>query len=273
MAAPARVDPVRHVGGFFSGAHYPLRAGLFIISHPSLWPYCIIPLIINIALVVGLVIWMDRYTETWFAHHLADTGWFMHALRTVAKWLSVLAVIVGALVAFVIVGSMASLPFNDLLSERTDKIVTGWRDTKSIGWGKKAWQLFTTVVQEGKRLSIYGILAALLFILSFIPPLTPFTTAAQLFLAAMFFAVDYLSYPLERRGVYLARDKKAFAHSHFGASLGFGATMTLIALVPFVNFLFLPLGVVGGTLLFADLAKQRNVKLPNTSPAPPLPQP
>jgi uncharacterized protein involved in cysteine biosynthesis len=111
-----------------------------------------------------------------------------------------------------------------------------------------------TLAQEGKRLIGYGILAALLFALSFIPVLTPFTTAAQLFLASMFFAVDYLSYPLERRGVLLVRDKKAFARLHFGASLGFGATMTLIAFIPLVNFLFLPLGVVGGTLLFADLS-------------------
>jgi uncharacterized protein involved in cysteine biosynthesis len=105
-----------------------------------------------------------------------------------------------------------------------------------------------------------------------VPVLTPFTTAAQLFLAAMFFAVDYLSYPLERRGVLLARDKKAFANNHFGASLGFGAMMTLIALIPFVNFLFLPLGVVGGTLLFADLSgeKARQNALPGDIAAPRL---
>ncbi|MGI8904912.1 MAG: EI24 domain-containing protein [Candidatus Sumerlaeaceae bacterium] len=263
--------PVRHVGGFFSGVHYPLRAAIFILRHPSLWPYCVIPLLINTALVIGLVFWLHGYTDTWFEHHLTGTSWYWVALRKAAEWFSVVLVIVAALIAFVILGSLVALPFNDLLSERADKIVTGWRDTSQHGVGRKAWHLVVTLVQESKRLSVYGILAALLLVLSFVPPLAPFTTAAQLFLAAMFFAVDYLSYPLERRGVLLARDKKAFAHSHFGASLGFGATMTLIALIPLVNFLFLPLGVVGGTLLFADLAGENQRQRPDTVPPPPPP--
>lgn len=251
------IPQIRHVGGFFSGVQYPLRAAFFVLRHPSLWPYCIIPLIINIALVVGLVYWMHAYAHTWFQHHLTSANWFWHVVRVVAEWLSALLVLLAALVAFVIIGSIASVPFNDLLSERVDKIITGWRDTQALSWGRKGWHLAVTLTQEAKRLSVYGTIAVLLFLLSFIPVLTPFTTAAQLFLAAMFFAVDYLSYPLERRGVLMARDKKAFARTHFGASLGFGATMTLIALIPFVNFLFLPLGVVGGTLLFADLAGER----------------
>src|SRR5688500_12525190 len=107
--------PVQLVGGFMSGAHYPLRAAFFVLRHPSLWPYCIVPLLLNIVVLVGLVYWMWGDRETWLQTHLTETTWYWRAVRAVMQWLSVLLMVIAGLVAFVIVGSLAALPFNDLL--------------------------------------------------------------------------------------------------------------------------------------------------------------
>lgn len=251
---------VRAPMGFLAGATYPLRAVRFILGHPSVWLYCIMPLLINIGVAVGVYIWIDSYSDAWFQTHLLGDSWYMVALRKVSEWLAVVLQLLAFVVSLVVVGSIAAVPFNDFLSERTDTIVTGWRDLSPQGIAAKAGALVITMLQEVKRLSTYLVLALLLFALSFIPVLTPFTTVAQLFLAASFLALEYLSYPLERRKVLLVRDKKTFARQHSTTTLGFGAAMAFMAFIPLVNFLFIPLGVVGGTLLFADLTRTRKMK-------------
>lgn len=249
--------PVRYVGGALAGAHYPVRAAFFILRHPSVWPYCVIPIIINVAILVGVWHWTGTYSEQWLQQNLAGGRWWQAVLHKLAEWTALLLRVIATLIAFIVVGNLASVPFNDFLSERTDRLVTGWKEPAGLTWGRRALGLFVTVGQEAKRLTMYGAMALSLFLLSFIPPLAPFAAVAQLYLSSMFFAMDYFSYPLERRGLLLLREKKAFARQHMGTSLGFGGVMTLIALVPVVNFLFFPLGVVGGTLLFADISGER----------------
>jgi hypothetical protein len=88
----------------------------------------------------------------------------------------------------------------------------------------------------------------------------------KLLTTAMFFATDYLSYPLERRGALLFKDKMRFARKVTPISLGFGCAITIIFLIPFVNFVFFPLAVVGGTLLFADLIESEPWRLAEGMP-------
>lgn len=266
-------SPVRYVGGAVAGAHYPLRAGFFILRHPSLWPYCIIPIIINVAILVGVWQLTGTYSEQWLQQNLAGEKWWEAVLHKLAQWMALLLRVIATLIAFVVVGNMASVPFNDFLSERTDRLVTGWKEPPGLTLSRRVLGLLVTIGQEAKRLGMYGAMAVSLFLLSFIPPLAPFAAAAQLYLSSMFFAMDYFSYPLERRGLLLLKEKKAFARQHLGTSLGFGGVMTLIALIPIVNFLFFPLGVVGGTLLFADISGERRRHASGAAPADAIPPP
>ncbi len=250
-------NPVRTVGGFASGFRYPLVAAFYIIRHPSLWPWCILPILINIIVIVLLWIWTGRFSEHLVEAYVTDaTGWFWEALRKGAEVLVFFARIVITLVAFVVVGSFAALPFNDLLSEQTDKIAGGWNDPRPFSPVRMTRDLAITGFQEGKRMVLYLSLVVPLFLLSFIPLFAPFTLILNVIVSAMFFTSDYLAYPMERRGALMFRDKFMIARRYFFPSLGFGCAVTLLALVPVINFIFFPLAVVGGTLLFNDLVRQ-----------------
>lgn len=243
---------------FFSGAQYPLRAAFFILRTPSIWPFCIAPLLINAIVVVLVWIWVGSLAGQWASHHFNGDAWYWRSLHFLAMILLFFLKLVASLAAFVIAGNIASAPFNDFLSEKVDKIASGWKDERSHGIGTRIKLLLVVVIQEAGRLAIYLSIMLPLFLLSFFPAFTLFTTAAQYAVSSMFFAVDYFAYPLERRGTLLLKQKFAFAREHLPVSLGFGAAMTLIALVPIVNFLFLPLGVVGGTLLFGSLLRNNS---------------
>jgi CysZ protein len=239
---------------FLTGFGCPLQAAAFVLRRPSLWPWCIAPIVINVVVVVGVWWWVGELSREWLAGAVTKEGWAWTALRFALSVLLVLLRIVAALAAFVIFGNIASTPFNDFLSERVDRILTGWTQDEPFSLRRQALRILTTIAQEAKRLGIFLALTSALFIASFFPLATPVTASAQVLLTAWFLALDYVSYPLERRGTVLLGRKMAFVRANGEPCLGFGAAMAIICMVPLVNFVFIPIGVVGGTLLYARLA-------------------
>lgn len=249
--------PVRTVSGFAGGFRYPMVAALFIVRHPSLWPWCILPVLINTIVLIGLWIWTGHYSDQLLAAHVpAGDAWYLVILQMGAKVLAFIARAIITLVCFVVVGTLAAVPFNDLLSEQTDKLAGGWEDPRPFSPRRVAWELLVTGAQEGKRMTVYLLLIVPLFAMSFIPVLAPFSFALKLIVTALFFTSDYISYPMERRGALLWRYKFLVARRYLFPSLGFGLAVTGIAIIPVINFMFFPLAVVGGTLLFNDLVRQ-----------------
>jgi uncharacterized protein involved in cysteine biosynthesis len=212
--------------------------------------------------------WTGDYSAHYLATHVTEAaGWYWDIVRKSAAALALVARVVITLVTFVVVGTFAALPFNDLLSEQTDKLAGGWRDPRPFSPFRMGWELAVTGAQEGKRMSMYLVLIVPLFLLSFIPILAPFTLTLKVVITALFFTTDYLSYPMERRGALLFKHKFSITRRYFFPSLGFGCAVTCLALVPVVNFMFFPLAVVGGTLLFSDLVRQHGEEMRRGLPA------
>ncbi|MBX7245433.1 MAG: EI24 domain-containing protein [Candidatus Sumerlaeaceae bacterium] len=240
--------------GFSGGFLTPFRAVVFIARHPSLWPFCVAPFLINAAVIFLVWRWTGTVAAHWLAGHEPGTQWWWVAWLWVLKAGALLLRLIITLLSFVTVGNLAAIPFNDLLSERTDRLATGWRDTVAMTWGQWGRRQGLAALQELKRLAIYVPTMVLLLVAAFIPLLAPLAFPAQIAASAVFFALDNFTYPLERRGTILLGRKMDFVRDNLPASLGFGVTMAFIGLVPLVNFVFLPLGVVGGTLLHGRLS-------------------
>ena len=246
--------------GFVQGFFTPFRAWTYIARHPSVWPLCVLPLVINVAVVVGVWIWTGGFADRLLADAFTGDTLRAEVLRGFVVAVTFLLRVFLLLVAFLVVGSMASAPFNDVLSERVDRATTGWRDEQPFSTKGLMRAFVRTPVMEFRRLMLYVTITAVLFVLSFIPLVAVFTMPLQIAVSAGFFALDQLSYPLERRGIWTLREKIAYVRRHARASLGFGWALTLIFLVPLVNFLFIPVAVVGGPLLFARIEEAAAAK-------------
>ena len=103
-------------------------------------------------------------------------------------------------------------------------------------------QIFIDIVKSIASAGV-GIIALLL---SWVPIVNIFAFA----LAFLLVAFQYISYPQTRRGIGLI-DGAGFLRRHFFASVGFGTTVTILYMIPFLSSFMLPLAVVGGTLLVA----------------------
>jgi CysZ protein len=250
---------MRPLAQYISALPYPLRAVGFILRHPSLWPYCLIPLIINVVVLWLAWRWTGSVADQWLATHLQESGWVWQSLRWATGALLIVARVIITLILMVVIGNAAAVPFNDFLSERVD-VLLGWRDERNLPFGRKLAELAITVLQELKRISLFLAISAALLIMSFTGALAPLAAPLQLLVAAEFFALDYLSFPLERRGTLLLGQKIAFTREHAARCLGFGTAMAAVGVIPIVNFLFIPLGVVGGTLLHGDIQRMHRAR-------------
>ncbi|HJL32305.1 MAG TPA: EI24 domain-containing protein, partial [Polyangiaceae bacterium LLY-WYZ-15_(1-7)] len=69
---------------------------------------------------------------------------------------------------------------------------------------------------------------------------------------AWYWGLDYIDWPAERRG-WKVGERFAHARANFMTLFGFGTGVWLFLFIPFVNLLFMPAAVAGGTLLYLDM--------------------
>lgn len=245
----AAVNPLSLVRTF--GA--PLRALSLLWSHKRLWPLAAAPFFINLALF-ALAFWLSyAYLGDWVRGLLpSGEGWWWAALLYVMLVLMVLALLVLQIYLFAVVGRVMSAPFLELLTRRTEALAQGmppgapWTDDGLMR------DVLRVLRQSLKRLFIYLAVMLPLLLLNFIPGVgaVAYAVLAWLF-TAYFLALEFMDYPLDRRGLSL-KQKARYVRSMGLGWLGFGSAVLVMGLVPVVNFTLLPLAAMGGTLLYLE---------------------
>ena len=75
--------------------------------------------------------------------------------------------------------------------------------------------------------------------------------AVWLVFSAWVLSLEYLEYPLGNRGMLFSEVRGQVAR-HRGEAMGFGLAVTLLTLIPVVNFLAMPVAVTGATKLYLE---------------------
>ncbi len=237
---------------FLRGASFLFKGLGTLVVGSGLRRWAVIPIAINTILFAGA-----GYLAVRLGVHyggLVSEGW----LGTVGA----AAAGIGAFLLFVIVGFFTfgmvaiviSAPFNELLSQATERRATG-----STGEVDKL-PFAADMVRA-------GLAAARLFAVEMaatIPalPLLLIPVAGAIafgVLASFFLALAFLDYPLDRRKLGVG-DKLGFCSKHLAEVLGFGAITYVMMMVPLVNVATIPVASVGATLLFLDRSAAAEVE-------------
>jgi CysZ protein len=115
-----------------------------------------------------------------------------------------------------------------------------------LGYGLLSFAV--SAVAELKRLGFFVAVGMVLFLLGLIPLLSPFTVVATALFTLLFLPLQYAGYAMDHRLMTFAQ-RRALIWKHRWLMLGFGAAASLTLLIPLLNFICLPILVVGGTLL------------------------
>jgi CysZ protein len=209
-----------------------------LVRNPDLLSLSMIPMLLTLALLMGLI-----FGAAWMV------GWLIGdavrvEVRIVAQALMFLLTLLIAYFLYLPVARVLLAPFAEALSRKTRVINKGRTiHQNNQGWARAMW--------EGLKLVTFQAvvaLAALALGLAFPPVGAPVGVAVAIFLGGL----DFFDIPLSTRGLRLKK-KLGVIWRNKSLALGFGAAAYLILLIPVINMLALPVGVVGATLLIDAL--------------------
>jgi len=230
------------------------RGFAFLNAHPRLWGWVIAPAVITLVLVAGLVVVVSRLLTHALAALTAHLpSWLAGPATGVLAPLVVSALVAAALFVFVALACLITGPFCERLSEAVDVELTG-HEGPPFSLPQFLWELAISISHSLRRLiaSVFG--AIFLFALSFVPVVgTIAAIAIGGWFAARAAAYDSYDAVLARRALAY-REKWAYLDLYRSRTLGLGAAVAGLLLVPGVNLVALGVGAVGATLATHELA-------------------
>ena len=184
--------------------------------------------------------------------HFAGEGFFakignygLVALQYVAKGILAIAIIVALFIVVFVVGSIASAPIYDFLSEEIER-VQGHASELPFSLSRLMKEAGRSIVTELQKAILFLAVPVITILLSLIPVIGIVASLiATNFFAALMFGFTFVDYPMARR-VWTVNQRLEFCKKHWQEILGMG----LVFFIPVVNFIATPIFVTTGTLLF-----------------------
>jgi CysZ protein len=255
---------------FKTGFFLPFKSARFLGRNTELIPFVIIPALINIVLFgVAAYFLVGNIGEVvdWLWTKPIGEGFLSYLLLAIWYVVYVVALLVAILLsyAFVLVtGGLVASPFNDLLSERTERILTGVDEFPEPAGGVAA-QILRSAISSGSIALTYALLMAPILLLNLIPGVG--NAAATILggaVSAFFLALEFTDPVLERYH-FSVRDKFGMIRSHLPLTGSFGFGTSLLLWIPLLNFLCMPIAVIGGTSLAVALKDADDAPHPKSS--------
>lgn len=243
-------------GNALKGAGYVLR-GARLLTQPTLRLFVIVPLLVNIAIFSALIWWGMDWLSGWLDALLAripDWLGFLEWLLWPLLWLLV-TLVTGYL--FTAVAIVIASPFNALLAEKAEELLTGQPVAGMETLGQALLSVPRGILRELLKLLYFLPMTLLVLLATFLPVIGAASPLLWFMLGAWLFSIEFIDYPMDNHGLGFTEVKET-CREHRLSSLGFGGLVALCTSIPLVNFVVVPAAVVGATLLWVEeLAPQR----------------
>lgn len=236
-------DPVYGAGCLVRGAK--------MLSHPGLRPFVIVPLVINVLIfgsliswgLSGLVGWVNGWLS-WLPEWLSFLEWILWPLIGIA-----VALVTGYL--FTALALLIASPFNALLAEKAEELITGQAVHGLEGLGAALLSVPRGIFRELAKLLYYLPMAVLVLVISFIPAVNAIAPLLWFLLGAWMMSLQFVDYPMDNHQRSFKEVRMAVGDRRL-SSLGFGGIVAACAGIPVLNFFVVPAAVVGATILYVE---------------------
>lgn len=228
-----------------------LREGFRLLLHPELRAYAVIPLLIN-TLVFGGLFWWSLHgigvaiqaAIDWLPDWLDWLSWIMWPA-------AVILVLVVAMYAFSTFANLLAAPFNGLLAEKTEELLTGNTvNNKGTIWGAIR-QVPRIFMKELHKLGFQAKWVIVLLVVSVIPGLNLLAPLLWFCFSAWMTALEYCDYPMDNHQYSFPAVRETVTTQRWSC-FGFGALVMAGNMVPVLNLFMMPAAVCGATLLWVE---------------------
>ncbi len=228
-----------------------LAKGIGLLNRPGVRIYVVIPLLINLTLFAGLI-WFGYSRFNPFVEWLMS---FVPEFLDFLEWLIWLffgtLATVTVFFAFTPVANIVAAPFNALMSEKIEEILTDKANVSNTGFLEMA--IGSIKSQLGKLVYIL-LWTAGLFLVSIIPLVNLIAPVLWVVFGSWLLSLEYLDYPMGNHDLSFDEQKRRLAQKR-GLSLGFGGAVMIMTSIPVVNFFAMPVAVAAATVLWVEQLK------------------
>lgn len=248
-AQPRRNFAVNFSRGFFA----PFRSVNLLRQNLKLLPYIIIPVIINVAVFSGAVILgMNFFSDTVVAQLPQGDAWYWALLYWVVWGIAALVTAVLVFFSFTVIGNLIASPFNDLLSERTEQVLSGKANQEPFILKQFASDALKTLLMEVKKMWVFVVIMIIILPLNLVPGVgNTIYTVLAVSLTLFFLCFEYLSFVMVRKRQFF-KEQKSYIFARKFLMLGFACGVMVTLAIPFVQLLCIPLAVIGITSLWCE---------------------
>ncbi len=236
-----------------SGAGYLLQ-GVRLIARPGLRRFVLIPLLVNMLVFTGAIYVSFSQFEGLMASldaRMPDwLGWLNWLLWPIFG----LLILVVVFYSFGMVANLVASPFNNLLAEKVELLLTGQPLEQDNDFRRMLAELVPTLLDELRKI-LYALLWAIPFLLLlFVPIVGPLLWFLY---TAWILTVQYSDYPMGNHGLKFGEMRQRLRRRRT-LSLGFGAAAAGMGMIPVVNFILMPSAVAGATAMWLREFKTTN---------------
>lgn len=222
--------------------------GLRLVFSPGLRRFVLVPLLVNIVLFSGLAYLGVHYFETAMDRWLPQEGWLSY-VRGLFWVLFALVYAVILFFGFTLLANLIAAPFNSLLAARVEERLTGQLPPNEQTSLMRA--AGPAIASEISKLIYLATRAIPLALLMLVPGLNVLASVGWLIFGAWFLAVEYGDYPMANYALSPANQRVRLRRRRF-KSLAFGTGVTLMMLIPVIQFAVMPAAVAGATRFWID---------------------
>ncbi|RLA64692.1 MAG: hypothetical protein DRQ88_07160 [Epsilonproteobacteria bacterium] len=231
-----------------------MKKALFLFKDKWIFILSMIPVLIGSILYYFLGYWLygDLLTKSkeWLTGYLSNTlgievfYWLIVALTTITLFFVINF-------TFVLLVSLIASPFNDMISSRTEKLLTGKTSEDFEKTFSATFKRYASIIfNEIKKV----IFILTLTIFSLFIGLIPGGQIGTIIISAILLAIQFVDYSWSRKELGLGGCIKDLANNFLSYFLS-GALMLVLIGVPIINLLALPFGVVFLTVIFVEKRK------------------
>jgi CysZ protein len=238
----AKFSPIDH-----SGASYFFK-GFSLIRQKGIRRFVFIPLAINALLFSFAFYFVYLELNTYMESMMSWLPSWLDWLSVVLWPLAVLTILVVFSFIFSTVANWLAAPFNGLLSEKMEAILSGNEAPKG-SMLDVVKDIPRTLSREWQKLAYYLPRAIGFFIIMWLLPVVG-QIIWFLFIAWMM-AIQYKDYPFDNHKVPFATMKQMLKQKQ-GISYSFGITVALFSMIPIINLVVMPVAICGATAIWVD---------------------
>ncbi|PLY02223.1 MAG: sulfate transporter CysZ [Desulfuromonas sp.] len=250
-------------GQFVSGFRTPFASFGFVFRNPGLLRYIVIPFLINL-LVFSLVSWLGlNFFSTTVSEWIPQgDAWYWATLYYFLWTLAFALTAVVVFFTFTVVGNLIASPFNELLSERTEELLTATVNDESFSLAQFGRDAIRALLDELKKMTVFVVLMLVIFSFNLIPAFGSLIYAVLATAITLYFlSIEYVSFTMTRKRLGF-REQRRFIAGRKRLMLGFSCGVLLLLAIPLVQLLCIPMAVIGATRLWCEAQGQHAGQTP-----------